>query len=54
MQKTALVATRIEAKTRDFLRNLAAEQDRPLAYIIRKALEQFVERQQNAKEAEAA
>lgn len=46
MQKAALVATRIEAQTHDRLKDIADEQDRTIAYLVRKAVGQYVDTQQ--------
>ena len=46
MQKAALVATRIEAQNHDRLKDIADEQDRTIAYLVRKAVGQYVDTQQ--------
>ena len=45
-RRTSIVATRIEAQTYGCLKDIAAEHDRTIAYLVRKAVEQYVETQQ--------
>jgi predicted transcriptional regulator len=45
-----LVATRLDQSTLAALKLLAKSQDRPLAYIVRRAVQEFVARQQSSRE----
>ena len=38
-----LVATRLEAQTHEALQQIAQQQDRKVGYLVRKAVEQFVQ-----------
>lgn len=38
-----LVATRLERPTHDHLKRLAEQQDRKVGYLVRKAVERFIE-----------
>ncbi len=44
-----LVATRLDKATHTSLKALAAQQDRTVSYLIRKAVEQFVEKGQKRR-----
>ena len=46
MKKT-LVATRLQQQTFDRLQQLAAKEDRTLAYLLRKAAEEYINRKEN-------
>ena len=48
MQKLT-VATRLEKETLAELKALAEKDDRKVAYLVRKAVEQFVEEQQKSR-----
>ena len=48
MQKI-LVATRLDAQTHAVLRDLAGKKDRTICYLVRKAVEQFIEGEKKAE-----
>lgn len=44
-----LVAARITTQMHSALKNLAQRQDRKIAYLVRRAVEEYIEREQKAK-----
>jgi predicted transcriptional regulator len=44
LMKRTLVATRLQEQTLDRLQRIATEEERTLAYLLRKATEEFVNR----------
>ena len=49
--KKILVATRLEAQTHTALKDLADKQDRTICYLVRKAVEQYVQQQRKGRQA---
>jgi predicted DNA-binding protein len=52
--KKVFIATRLEASTHDALKALAERQDRTVAWLVRKAVEQYVEQHKADRKARAA
>lgn len=44
-----LISTRLDTQTHGFLQRIAERKDRKVAYLVRKAVEEYVERESKQK-----